>query len=164
MRNNWELRKRGYLIRFGHTEALLWKKRTLNGHFSRPAQTDPNEHQYALCMIWDWLVCTAFKLLYKDLELNYPKTWFCIIWWLSNKMNITISLCLLEDFFFSQPLPLDLCGPHLSFSLLDTNTEMLGIKGIIFPMVIFQGLRTLNSGVICWKSYLHHQRGVYITS
>ena len=121
MRNNWELRKRGYLIRFGHTEALLWKKRTLNGHFSRPAQTDPNEHQYALCMIWDWLVCTAFKLLYKDLELNYPKTWFCIIWWLSNKMNITISLCLLEDFFFSQPLPLDLCGPHLSFSLLDTN-------------------------------------------
>ena len=79
------------------------------------------EHQYALCMIWDWLVCTAFKLLYKDLELNYPKTWFCIIWWLSNKMNITISLCLLEDFFFSQPLPLDLCGPHLSFSLLDTN-------------------------------------------
>ena len=23
MRNNWELRKRGYLIRFGHTEALL---------------------------------------------------------------------------------------------------------------------------------------------
>ena len=26
MRNNWELRKRGYLIRFGHTEALLLKK------------------------------------------------------------------------------------------------------------------------------------------
>ena len=27
---------------FGHTEALLLrKKRTLNGHFSRPAQTDP---------------------------------------------------------------------------------------------------------------------------
>ena len=41
MRNNWELRKRGYLIRFGHTEALLLKKRTLNGHFSRPAETDP---------------------------------------------------------------------------------------------------------------------------
>ena len=42
MRNNWELRKRGYLIRFGHTEALLFKKkRTLNGHFSRPAETDP---------------------------------------------------------------------------------------------------------------------------
>ena len=32
MRNNWELRKRGYLIRFGHTEALLLKKNmTLNG-------------------------------------------------------------------------------------------------------------------------------------
>ena len=41
MRNNWELRKRGYLIRFGHTEALLLKKMTLNGHFSRPAETDP---------------------------------------------------------------------------------------------------------------------------
>ena len=42
MRNNWELRKRGYLIRFGHTEALLLKKkRTSNGHFSRPAETDP---------------------------------------------------------------------------------------------------------------------------
>ena len=41
MRNNWELRKRGYLIRFGHTEALLFKKRTLNGHFSCPAETDP---------------------------------------------------------------------------------------------------------------------------
>ena len=27
MRNNWELRKRGYLIRFGHTEALLLKKK-----------------------------------------------------------------------------------------------------------------------------------------
>ena len=44
MRNNWELRKRGYLIRFGHTEALLLKKRTLNGHFSRPAETDPYPH------------------------------------------------------------------------------------------------------------------------
>ena len=42
MRNNWESRKRGYLIRFGHTEALLLKKNmTLNGHFSRPAETDP---------------------------------------------------------------------------------------------------------------------------
>ena len=29
-------------IRFGHTEALLLKKkRTLNGHFSGPAETDP---------------------------------------------------------------------------------------------------------------------------
>ena len=45
MRNNWELRKRGYLIRIGHTEALLLKKkRTLNGHFSRPAETDPYMH------------------------------------------------------------------------------------------------------------------------
>ena len=26
---------------FGHMEALLLKKRTLNGHFSRPAETDP---------------------------------------------------------------------------------------------------------------------------
>ena len=41
VRNNWELRKQGYLIRFGHSEALLLKKRTLNGYFSRPAQTDP---------------------------------------------------------------------------------------------------------------------------
>ena len=41
MRNNRELRKRGYLIRFDHTEALLLKKGTLNGHFSRPAETDP---------------------------------------------------------------------------------------------------------------------------
>ena len=48
MRNNWELRKRGYLIRFGHTEALLLKKRTLNGHFSRPAETDP----YVFPILW----------------------------------------------------------------------------------------------------------------
>ena len=34
------IEKRGYLIKIGHTEALLLKK-TLNGHFSRPAQTDP---------------------------------------------------------------------------------------------------------------------------
>ena len=47
MRNNWELRKRGYLIRFGHTEALLLKKNmTLNGHFSRPAETDPYKQIY----------------------------------------------------------------------------------------------------------------------
>ena len=34
-------KKQNYLIRFGHMEALLLKKRTLNGHFSRPAETDP---------------------------------------------------------------------------------------------------------------------------
>ena len=35
------LREGIQIIKFGHTEALLLKKRTLNGHFSRPAQTDP---------------------------------------------------------------------------------------------------------------------------
>ena len=42
MINNLQLKKRCYLIMFGHTEALLLKKNmTLNGHFSRPAETDP---------------------------------------------------------------------------------------------------------------------------
>ena len=39
-----QLNNQAYLIRFGHTKALLLKKRTLNGHFSLPAETDPYEH------------------------------------------------------------------------------------------------------------------------
>ena len=35
-----------YLIRFGHTKAQLFKKKvTRNGHFSRPAETDPYVNQ-----------------------------------------------------------------------------------------------------------------------
>ena len=57
MRNNWELRKQGYLIRFGHTEALLLKKRTLNGHFSRPAETDPYVLKNRRNICWRWWWC-----------------------------------------------------------------------------------------------------------
>ena len=65
MRNNWKLRKRGYLIRFSHTEALLFKKkRTLNGHFSRPAETDP----YVLYM------CTFIRTL-KIRNLGCVRHW-----------------------------------------------------------------------------------------
>ena len=41
MRNNWELRKRGYLIRFGHTEALLLKKYDIKWPFSPPCRNWP---------------------------------------------------------------------------------------------------------------------------
>ena len=41
MRNNWELRKRGYLIRFGHTEALLFKKKDIKWPFFPPCRNWP---------------------------------------------------------------------------------------------------------------------------
>ena len=41
MRNNWELRKRGYLIRFGHTEALLLKKYDIKRPFFPPCRNWP---------------------------------------------------------------------------------------------------------------------------
>ena len=38
-----QLKNQIYLIRFGHTKALLFEEKnmTRNGHFSRPAETDP---------------------------------------------------------------------------------------------------------------------------
>ena len=71
--NNWELRKRGYLIRFGHTEALLFKKkRTLNGHFSRPAETDPYVRYWTALsnLKWLWMCIIRF--------LSLPKTTRCL--------------------------------------------------------------------------------------
>ena len=67
MRNSWELRKRGYLIRFGHTEALFKKKMTLNGHFSRPAQTGPyvwiqNGQTKAIIHLLNWKSCFTRNL------------------------------------------------------------------------------------------------------
>ena len=44
MRNNWKLRKRGYLIKFGHTEALLLKKKDIRRPFFPPCRNWP---------IWD---------------------------------------------------------------------------------------------------------------
>ena len=43
MRKNWELRKRGYLIRFGHTEALLFlkKKKDIKRPFFPPCRNWP---------------------------------------------------------------------------------------------------------------------------
>ena len=41
MRNNWELRKWGYLIRFGHTEALLVKKKDIKRPFFPPCRNWP---------------------------------------------------------------------------------------------------------------------------
>ena len=73
MRNNWELRKRGSLIRFGHMEALLSKKKTLKGHFSRPAETDP----YGVCLYVlmskqrDWTGCSGWLLWVLVLVLRH---------------------------------------------------------------------------------------------
>ena len=48
MRNNWELRKRGYLIRFGHTEALLLKKKKdIKRPFFPPCRNWPTWFQIA---------------------------------------------------------------------------------------------------------------------
>ena len=77
MRNNWELRKRGYLIRFGHTEALLLKKMTLNGHFSRPAETDP----YDISSRYHRLI----RRCHEFYGLNLPPWWF--IFFLSMSIN-----------------------------------------------------------------------------
>ena len=41
MRNNWELRKRGFLIRLGHTEALLLKKKDIKWPFFPPCRNWP---------------------------------------------------------------------------------------------------------------------------
>ena len=41
IRNNWELRKQGYLIRFGHTEALLLKKKDIKRPFFPPCRNWP---------------------------------------------------------------------------------------------------------------------------
>ena len=46
MRNNWELRKRGYLIRFGHMEALLLKKKDIKRPFFPPCRNWP------ICNVW----------------------------------------------------------------------------------------------------------------
>ena len=48
MRNNWELRKRGYLIRFGHTEALLLKKKDIKRPFFPPCRNWP------ICLSFSW--------------------------------------------------------------------------------------------------------------
>ena len=49
MRNNWELRKWGYLIRFGHTEALLVKKKKdIKRPFFPPCTNWP------IYEIWHW--------------------------------------------------------------------------------------------------------------
>ena len=71
MRNNWELRKRGYLIRFGHTEALLFfkKKKDIKRPFFPPCrnwpiyggtkwiiqyQDFPDENWFAMKLRWEW--------------------------------------------------------------------------------------------------------------
>ena len=44
-----QLKNQIYLLRFGHTRALLLKKkRTRNGHFPRPRETDPYVHFLSL--------------------------------------------------------------------------------------------------------------------
>ena len=48
MRNNWELRKRGFPIRFGHTEALLLKKKDIQRPFFPPCRNWP----ICLYVIW----------------------------------------------------------------------------------------------------------------
>ena len=73
MRNNWELRKRGYLIRFGHTNALLLKKRTLNGHFSFPAQTDPYGYIHKLITIKTQVI----EGLTEDRRSYWDRLWMC---------------------------------------------------------------------------------------
>ena len=48
MKNNWELRKRGYLIRFGHKEDLLLKKYDIKRPFFPPCTNWP------ICMNSEW--------------------------------------------------------------------------------------------------------------
>ena len=57
------------------------------------------EHQYALCMIWVWPVCTAYKLLYKDLVRDDPETWFCIVWRLTNDFLMLIGWTMFIEHF-----------------------------------------------------------------
>ena len=66
MRNNWELRKRGYLIRFGHTEALLLKKKDIKRPFFPPCR--------------NWPICSLSRLPWGDDSLLREDTdeglWF----------------------------------------------------------------------------------------
>ena len=64
-----QLKNQIYLLRFGHTRALLLKKkRTRNGHFPRPRETDPYEQFARLSR----RTLTAECVLY-DVELSKCK-------------------------------------------------------------------------------------------
>ena len=52
MRNNWELRKQGYLIKFGHTKALFKKKKDIKRSFFPPCK--------------NWPICCSWGLLWSD--------------------------------------------------------------------------------------------------
>ena len=95
MRNNWELKKRGYLIRFGHTEALLLKKkRTLNGHFSHPAETDPYVKELSSSSRPGDKFQDCIHSLISLLVFHFIKKFRLLLMWLRSELKMWIKLCM----------------------------------------------------------------------
>ena len=59
-----QLKNQIYLLRFGHTSALLFK----NGHFPRPRETDPYVATFIKCQLLLWFSTNNFRTL--DILLN----------------------------------------------------------------------------------------------
>ena len=77
MRNNWELRKRGYLIRFGHTEALLLKKKDIKRPFFPPCRYWPIcEHCSLFTDHWTVSLLVAKSKDAKREGFCSPLSWF----------------------------------------------------------------------------------------
>ena len=78
MINNWQLKKRGYLIRFSHTEALLKKKKNIKRPFFLPCTNGPKysfphfhhrqHHNYFLGNHYDHTI----RWLHYTLNCNFP--------------------------------------------------------------------------------------------
>ena len=77
MRNNWELRKRGFLIRFGHTKALLLKKKDIKRPFFPPCRYWPIcEHCSLFTDHWTVSLLVAKSKDAKREGFCSPLSWF----------------------------------------------------------------------------------------
>ena len=61
-----QLKNQIYLLRFGHTSALIFKKKTQNGHFPRPRETDPYAWREKLIKMYQFIV--PLKLIHPSRE------------------------------------------------------------------------------------------------
>ena len=73
-----QLKNQIYLLRFGHTRALLFKKkRTRNGHFPRPRETDPYSGDKMRCYNAksQWLIqrSSSWATNYRVIQSNCNK-------------------------------------------------------------------------------------------
>ena len=83
MRNNWELRKRGYLIRFGHTEALLLKKYDIKRPFFPPCRNWPIWAVFLpfFSHIFSFFLMFSFLSSVSDGHFLEQRKWHPRLWW-----------------------------------------------------------------------------------